>query len=315
MTSILYERRMILMGYRVIRNLSFVMILAAISLSSSWADTVILRNGASYTGQFTGAPGGTIGFTDGQGIKYKFPIHDVQTLVFTNSNDTVTLRDGRSYSGRFTGGGTIKFQDAAGVKYQFPLSDVASLVLSSSQIPVKRLPTPVKVIPAGTEISVRTNETIDSRNAAPGQTFRGEIRQSVLDSSGVVAIPKGSPAELMVHKVSGGGLMHSPEVVLDLAAVTVNGKAYRVVTSDEYESSNRGIGKNKRTAELLGGGAAIGALMGAIFGGGKGAAIGALTGAGGGGVTQVLTRGKQVSVPAETVLMFRLEKTLILEPK
>jgi uncharacterized protein YcfJ len=66
---------------------------------------------------------------------------------------------------------------------------------------------------------------------------------------------------------------------------------------------------------MLGGGAAIGGLLGAIFGGGRGAGIGAAAGGGGGFITQLFTRGKQVKVPAETVLHFRLEKPLVLQPQ
>jgi hypothetical protein len=54
--------------------------------------------------------------------------------------------------------------------------------------------------------------------------------------------------------------------------------------------------------------------MGAVFGGGKGAGIGALAGAGGGALTQLFTRGKEISVPAETALTFRLERTLVMHP-
>jgi hypothetical protein len=65
---------------------------------------------------------------------------------------------------------------------------------------------------------------------------------------------------------------------------------------------------------MLGGGSALGALLGGIFGGGKGAGIGALAGAGGGFATQAFTRGKQVRVPAESQLRFRLERNLLLQP-
>jgi outer membrane lipoprotein SlyB len=65
---------------------------------------------------------------------------------------------------------------------------------------------------------------------------------------------------------------------------------------------------NKRTAEYSGGAAALGAIIGAIAGGGKGAAIGAGAGAGAGALTQVLTKGGSIRVPAETVLTFQLDK-------
>jgi outer membrane lipoprotein SlyB len=76
---------------------------------------------------------------------------------------------------------------------------------------------------------------------------------------------------------------------------------------------NRGIGANKRTAEMTGGGALLGTVIGAVAGGGKGAAIGALAGAGAGATAQVLTRGKEVKVPAESMLTFKLDQPLILQ--
>ena len=67
------------------------------------ADTIITRDGSSYSGTFLGAKSGTIGFTDTSGIGYTFPVGDVQSLVFTSANDTVTLRNGKVYSGKFSG--------------------------------------------------------------------------------------------------------------------------------------------------------------------------------------------------------------------
>jgi len=133
-------------------------------------------------------------------------------------------------------------------------------------------------------------------------------------SSGSVAIPTGTRAKLVVSNVRSGGAVHSPELVLDLYSVDVHGEQYQVDTSSVTESNKSGLGANRRTAEFAGGGAGIGALMGAVFGGGKGAGIGALAGAGGGALTQLFTRGKEISVPAETVMTFRLERTLVLHP-
>jgi hypothetical protein len=86
-----------------------------------------------------------------------------------------------------------------------------------------------------------------------------------------------------------------------------------VDSSDVDINSGRGVGKNKRTLEYGAGGAGFGALMGAIFGGGRGAGIGAAAGAGAGLLTQIFTRGKQVKVPAETTMRFRLDRTLVLK--
>ena len=58
---------------------------------------------------------------------------------------------------------------------------------------------------------------------------------------------------------------------------------------------------------MIGGGAALGAIIGALAGGGKGAAIGAVTGAGAGTAVQVATKGERVKIPSETRLTFTLE--------
>ena len=167
-------------------------------------------------------------------------------------------------------------------------------------------------IPSGTELSVRTNELIDSKTASVGQTFSAVIASDVLDSSGAVTIPKGSDAQLVIRSTSGGGMTSASDLVLDVDSVTVSGTRYLVSTGDMQQQGGEGVGANKKTAIMVGGGAALGTLIGAIVGGGKGAAIGAAVGAAGGLGTEVLTRGKQVRVPAETLLSFKLDQDLRL---
>jgi hypothetical protein len=81
------------------------------------ADTVILRDGSSYSGRCAVE---TVTFTGQQGVKYEFPVKDVQSMAFNTGKDTVVLRNGKSYTGQFTGLNPIGFQDAQGIKYQFP---------------------------------------------------------------------------------------------------------------------------------------------------------------------------------------------------
>jgi hypothetical protein len=83
-------------------------------------------------------------------------------------------------------------------------------------------------------------------------------------------------------------------------------------TTDLIENSGTGIGKNKRTAETVGGGAALGTIIGAIAGGAKGAAIGVLVGGAGGAGVEVLNSGRDVRVPAETLLNFRLDRPVTM---
>jgi len=160
-------------------------------------------------------------------------------------------------------------------------------------------------IDAGTTITVRTNEQINA-GESDGRVFSGVVEQDVVDRSGNVAIPRGANVELLVKTIA------KNQIALDLESVTVNGERYGIETQDSAVSSQRsdGLGANKRTGEFLGGGAVIGAIIGAIAGGGKGAAIGGGLGAAAGAGTQVLTRGKNVNIPAESLVTFRLQQPL-----
>src|SRR5262249_38245841 len=159
------------------------------------------------------------------------------------------------------------------------VKDVASLVLTRSKPAATAAGGNGKVIPVGTEISIRTDESIDSKTSSTGQLYSATVSEDVQDASGGIAIPAGTPAKLVVLDMTSGGSGHSPELVVDLFSITAKGQEYRVVSSDVDVSNKKGVGANRRTAEFGGGGAAIGALLGGIFGGGKGAGIGAAAGA------------------------------------
>jgi hypothetical protein len=164
-----------------------------------------------------------------------------------------------------------------------------------------------KVIPGGTEIHVRTDEKIQATTANRGRTFPGKVSQEVKDSSGQVLIPRGAPATLQVIQGS-----NANQVALDLHSVTVNGSRYLVQSNSAATTGKEGVGKNKRTAKYVGGGAVAGTLIGALAGGGKGAAIGALAGGAAGAGAQTLTKGKNVNIPAETDLTFKLAEDVTL---
>lgn len=167
------------------------------------------------------------------------------------------------------------------------------------------------VIPAGAQVSVRTEETIDSSRAVEGQTYPAEVTRDVLDADGAVVVPRGSNAQIVIRSASGGGRFRGrSDLVLDLGSVSVDGREYRLETSEIVRTGKEGVGANRRTAKFAGSGAAIGAIIGAIAGHGKGAAIGAASGAGAGLVGQVVTKGAAIRVPVESVLTFRLEAPL-----
>lgn len=159
-----------------------------------------------------------------------------------------------------------------------------------------------RTIPAGTIVQVRTNQTIDSSSAASGHVFTGLVAHDVANQRGRVVIPGGSSAELVVRKVS------KHQIALDLQSILIADRRYQVSSdSTAVQGANKsGLGANKRTGKFVGGGALGGSVIGAIAGGGAGAAIGAIAGGAGGATAQVLTKGKSVQIPAESLITFRL---------
>ena len=255
----------------------------------------------------------------------------------------LTLRDGTILYGQFISGTSqeIVFQDDNGGRRRFTLDRVLNIDFApqnappaqANNRPVYQDNRPVyqndnsnriddrridgrddawAVLPRGTEIQVRTDESINSQNAAEGRNFPATIIQDIVDDRGTLVIPRGSPAQLVIRQVNEGGTFNNGNFVLDIDSVQVNGRRYHISTSDLEARDRNGIGKNRRTGEMVGGGAVLGTLLGAIAGGGKGAAIGAIAGAAAGGGVQVLTKGHEIRVPAETVLRFRLDEPLHL---
>ncbi len=166
-------------------------------------------------------------------------------------------------------------------------------------------------IPAGTRVTVRMIDSIDSAKNRPGEEFAASVDNPVVVGERVV-IPQGADAKVrLVEARSAGHMTGSSELQLELIALSVKGTPYNV-TSGYYDL--HGASRGKRTAETVGGGAGVGAMIGAIAGRGKGAAIGAAVGAGAGTAVQAATRGQQVRVPSETRLDFTLKEPVTVTP-
>src|SRR5260370_13947301 len=151
-------------------------------------------------------------------------------------------------------------------------------------------------VPAGAKITVVTDQSVSSKTARIGRTVTGQVAQDVT-SGGKVVIPKGSPVKLTVSSVQASGRLSTPaRLYLRLRTVTVGDKTYTLATSS---AGRRLGGKGKRDAGFIGGGAAGGAIIGALAGGGKGAAIGAAAGAGAGTARAAATGNKDIYFPAE----------------
>lgn len=185
---------------------------------------------------------------------------------------------------------------------------------SSSKPAVREAPPRPKpiVVPAETVISVVLDEPVGSKISQPGQTFTATVRDPI-EVDGRVAVPKGSRATGLVKDAKPAGRFKGGAALeLTLTSIEAHGKSYEVQTTSPTETSK---GKGKRTAAMVGGGAGGGALIGGLAGGGKGALIGGLIGAAAGTGGAGLTGNRDITLPAETPLTFKLVEPLEIKPR
>jgi hypothetical protein len=172
-------------------------------------------------------------------------------------------------------------------------------------------PRPI-VVPAETAITVVLDESLGSKTSSTGQDFSATVAAPV-EVDGRTAIPKGAHVTGVVRDAKSAGRFKGGAVLsVTLSSVTVGGGTYDLHTTDRTQASK---GKGKRSAGLIGGGGAAGALIGGLAGGGKGAAIGAIVGAGGGTAGAGLTGNREIVLPAETHLTFKLLDPLEIKSK
>jgi hypothetical protein len=175
----------------------------------------------------------------------------------------------------------------------------------SAATPAQPTPPPPVTIPAGTRIHVRLDQAVGSKISVAGQAFKATVAADVV-VGGQTVIAQGADAVGTViaarplGHVKGGALLE-----LRLDRVTTQSGSYPVATSTMERAEK---GKGGRTAKFAGGGGAFGAIIGGLAGGGKGALIGAVAGAGAGTAGSAVTGNKEIYLPTETLVTFRLEK-------
>jgi len=151
-------------------------------------------------------------------------------------------------------------------------------------------------IPAGTAVNVRLNSEISSGSAQVGQTFDGTLLNNVVANG--QTIKSGTAVRGKVTYVKPSGRLHAPGQ-LTLRLTSVGGQP--VHTSSVHIE---GKSHTKSNVTKIGGGAAAGAVIGALAGGGKGAAIGSVVGAGAGTGVAAATGKEEAVFPAESTVTF-----------
>jgi hypothetical protein len=166
-------------------------------------------------------------------------------------------------------------------------------------------------IPAGTTLAIRIDQRISVKTTPAGSRFDGTLAEAYTDANGRVILPRGTPVEGVVDASHKRGHFTGASILeLRLTALRLNGQRYPIRTHDLTETKK---GKGKRSGAMIGGGAGLGALIGGLAGGGKGALIGGLAGGGAGTAGAGLTGNRDLDIPAESVVRFKLAEDLTLQ--
>lgn len=165
------------------------------------------------------------------------------------------------------------------------------------------------VIPSGTPLRVRIDQSLDTRHTRAGYRFHASLATPLI-RNGETLLPRGTRfAGHVVESRPSGRLKGRAHLTVALDSFWRNGEEYRIDTGTTTRVSGR---HRRRNLVLIAGGAGTGASIGAIAGGGLGAAVGAAAGTVAGTATAVITGKKNVSLPAETVLTFPLRSPVRL---
>jgi hypothetical protein len=167
-------------------------------------------------------------------------------------------------------------------------------------------------VAAGTNLTIRINQHISVKTSHVGDRFTGEVEEPVVGRGDRVVIPRGTPVSgVVVASHRRGHFKGSSILELRLTYLTLNGSRYALDTADLTRTKK---GKGKRSAAIIGGGAGAGMLVGGLATGGVGLLVGGLVGGGGGTLLSGLTGNRDIEIPAESIVRFKLADDLVIQP-
>lgn len=167
-------------------------------------------------------------------------------------------------------------------------------------------------IPAGTTLAIRIDQRINVKTSRAGDRFTGEFVNPVLANDNSVLVPKGARVGGVVDVSHRRGHFKGSSLLeLRLTSLTLNGSQYPLATRDIARSKK---GKGRRSAAFIGGGSGLGMLVGGVATGGVGLVVGGLVGGGAGTAVAGLTGNRDLDIPAESIVHFKLAEDLVVQP-
>ncbi|MGE3507918.1 MAG: hypothetical protein AB7N65_03435 [Vicinamibacterales bacterium] len=159
-------------------------------------------------------------------------------------------------------------------------------------------------VPVGTEFDVRLSSSLSSDTAQVEQRFEATTMVDLMEGDRVL-VPAGSTMRGVISSVQKAGrLERKGSLTLAFDQITIGGRERPIRATVTQALESEGV---RGEAAKIGTGAGVGAIIGGILGGFKGALAGILIGGGG---TIAATEGKDVELPAGTVLRVRLDAPL-----
>ena len=287
--------------HRMIKHVVLLAVLMSLA-ATGFSDTLVLKSGETITGYYEGGTARVIRFRTEDGLK-EYDLLSVTRIQFGDEPVSVA--------------GEPKAPEPEPVTPKPVTMDEPDVRLRTREEgPVVPKSTSAAegayTVPTGSGLLVRMIDSIDSEVDRVGQTFTATLADPLV-VEGVEVAARGSDLRGRITEVEGAGRVRgSAELRLELTQIVVNGIPYALTTAEYREV---GEGRGGETASRMGKAAGVGALIGLIAGGGKGAAIGAGVGAGAAGVAQVMTKGDQLYIPAETLLEFMIREPLVIAAK
>ncbi|MCU1325911.1 MAG: hypothetical protein JWN34_1281 [Bryobacterales bacterium] len=280
--------------------------------SAAWADRLTLKTGTVVEGTFLGGTARQVRMeVNGQVQNYN--VDEIRSIGFRDSTSS-NNNQGNNNQGAYQ---NSQQQYPPNSQQQYPSSSQQQYPANSQQ--QQQFPQTAATrsnsgnysnsrvgvtIPADTTITIRMIDNVNSESARLGQSFKASLDEPIY-ANGQQVVPRG--ADVMTKIVDdqrAGKLSGRSSLTLALSQIMVDGRYVDVTSTDVETEAGSQTG---RTAKVVGGTAALGAIIGAIAGGGKGAAIGAGSGAAVGGAATIMTSGPKVNIPSETRLTFKLQ--------